>query len=102
MPMRIGLIAYPAFIMMMQVAKPSAVPAFEKARAFDADSARRPQSLEVRQKAVRKAVNKGLLVAAGNGRYYLDRAKVKKSDRTHLAIMGLVLLTAIPAAYFLL
>jgi hypothetical protein len=102
MPMRIGLLAYPAFFIVLQIAKPSAVPAFEAVNAYTPETSRRPQSLEVKQKALRKAVKKKLLVPVGDGRYYLDRAAVKRRDRANLVLMGIVALTAIPVAFMVL
>jgi hypothetical protein len=94
MPFRLGVLAYPLFITVIYAARPNAVAAFEKADAYSPETSRRPASIAVPQKTVTKAVRKGLLVATGDGRYYVDRDAVKRRDRRLLAmaaIGGLVL-----------
>lgn len=88
MPLRIGLVAYPAFLIALQLARPSAVGAFEKARSYTPETSRRPASLQVPLKAVRRAVRKGLLVPVGDGRYYLNQSAVRRRDRRTMAIFA--------------
>jgi hypothetical protein len=91
MPLRIGLVAYPAFLLAIHLAKPSAVAAFEKARAYSPETSRRPTSLRVPRKAARRAIRKGLLIPAGDGRYYWDRRAVRRSDRKAMIFSALAL-----------
>lgn len=99
--MRIGLLAYPLLAMAVQLGKPSAVGAFERAGAISPETSRKPSSLEVPAKAVRRAVKKGLLVGVGDGRYYLDRSAVRRSDLRGLATMGFVALSFVPLVWLL-
>lgn len=102
MPFRVGLMAYPVFVLVTQLSKPSAVPAFEKAEAFSPETSRRPSSLNVPLKAMRRALKKNLLVPVGDGRYYLDRAVLRRADRRNLLIMGVALLAFLPLAWLML
>jgi len=102
MPMRLGVLAYPAFVLMIQMTRPSAVPAFERVSAYDEATSRRPASLEVPHKAVARAVRKGLLVPVGDGRYYLDRDAVRRADRRNLTLMLASGVVMIPLLWLLL
>jgi hypothetical protein len=99
MSFRIGVFAYPAFILVIQMARPNAVHAFEKAGAFSLATSRKPQSLEVPRRALVRAVKKKLLLPTGDGRYYLDRHALKRSDRRTLWIMALGLLAFLPLVW---
>lgn len=101
MPFRIGVIAYPAFIVALQLGKPSATGAFERAGAFSPETSRRPQSLEVPMKALRRATKKKLLVPVGDGRYYLDRAALKRADRKTMIIMLATLVSFAPLVWLM-
>lgn len=101
MPMRLGVLAYPAFLIAIQLTKPSAVPAFEKAQAYSIETSRRPESLEIPRKAVRKAVEKKLLVPVGDGRYYLDQATVRKADQRSLMLMAAATVAFLPLLWLM-
>jgi len=90
MPARvgIGLLAYPLFLFGLFASRSSAVGEFERAGAIDASTSRRPESLSVPRSKVKKDLAKGLLVAVGDGRYYVDRAAVKRRDRKMVLIFG--------------
>jgi len=88
MPFRIGVVAYPLFLVALMASRTSAVSEFEKAGAFDEFTARRPESLNVRRRLVVKALEKKLLIAVGDGRYYVDRAAVKRRDRNFMLTWG--------------
>ncbi|KAA0215637.1 MAG: hypothetical protein DYG94_08570 [Leptolyngbya sp. PLA3] len=102
MPLRVGLLAYPMFVVITQLSRPSAVPAFEKAEAFTPETSRRPSSLNVPMKAMRRGQKKKLLVPVGDGRYYLDRAALKRADRRSMFILVLALLGFLPLAWLML
>lgn len=102
MPFRVGLLAYPAFVIVAQLGKPSAVPEFEKAGAFSSETSRRPSSLNVSMKAMRRASKKGLLVPVGDGRYYLDRNALRRADRRMLFMLVGGFVAFIPLAWVLL
>ncbi|GAB4383008.1 MAG: hypothetical protein Kow0022_01770 [Phycisphaerales bacterium] len=102
MPFRVGLLAYPAFVLMAQFGKASAVPEFEKAEAFSPESSRRPSSLNVSMKAVRKATKKKLLVPVGDGRYYVDREALRRSDRRMAICLIGGFIAFLPLAWVLL
>lgn len=101
MPFRIGVLAYPLFLLALQLSKPSAVGLYEKAGATSPESSRRPESLEVPRKALRRAVRKRLLVSMGDGRYYLDTEAVSRSDRKTLALMIAGLVPLVPLVWLL-
>ena len=88
MPFRLAALAYPMVALGLLASRTSAVAEFERAGAFDESTARRPESLEVRRKLVQKAVAKKLLVAVGDGRFYVDRAATKRRDRNALVLAG--------------
>ena len=101
MPLRIATLAYPLMIAAVQFGKPSATAAFEDAGAVSAETSRKADSLRVPRKALARAVKKGLVVPVGDGRYYIDRAAVKRSDRRTLIITALGLLSAVPLIWIL-
>lgn len=96
MPLRLAALAYPAFFGALYLSRPNAVAAFEKANAYSVETSRRPKSLEVPLKPLKKAVKKGLLIPVGDGRYYVNRAAVRRSDRKKILFFVLVLLTFLP------
>lgn len=101
MPFRAAALAYPAFVAALYLSRPNAVAEFEKAGAYSPETSRRPQSLKVRRKLVKKAVNKKLLVAVGDGRYYVDKAAVRRSDRKKLILFVLTLLSFLPLLWLI-
>lgn len=101
MPLRIGVLLYPAALVAIQLARPNAVVEFEKAEAFSPDSGRKPGGLGVPMKAVSRAVRRGMLVATGDGRYYIDRAALKRSDRITAALMTGATLGFLAALWFM-
>ena len=84
----IGLLAYPLFLLGLLGSRTSAVGEFERAGAVDEPTSRRPESLNVRRSKLKKDLAKGLVVAVGDGRYYVDQAAVKRRDRKMLLIFG--------------
>lgn len=101
MPFRIGVLMYPASLIAIQLARPNAVAAFEKADAFSIETSRKPGSLGVPMKAVSKAIRKRLLVATGDGRYYLDRRAIRRSDRNAALQMCIATVLFIGLLWFL-
>lgn len=97
MPMRIGLIAYPMIVAGLFAARPNAVAAFERAKAYSPEIARTPDSLHTPHTTVRKAVKKRLLIPVNGGRYYVDKKAVARRDRNFLLIAGgLALVVTLP------
>jgi len=101
MPFRLGILAYPAFFLVTQLARSSAVAAFEKAGAYDEATSRRAASLHVSRKAIARAMRKRLLVATRDGRYYLDRQAVRRSDRRTMLWLALGLVSFIPLVWLM-
>ncbi|MCA9312045.1 MAG: hypothetical protein KDA21_12610 [Phycisphaerales bacterium] len=95
MPFRVGVLAYPLFLMVIGASRADAVGPYERAEAYTPERSRRPESLNVPYKAIRRALKRGLLVAAGPGRYYLDRKAVARRDRNRLLLWGSVILSTI-------
>jgi len=101
MPFRLGALGYPAMVLAIHLSKPRAVGVFEEAGAYGPDSARRPESLSAPRKGVAKAVRKGLLVRTDDGRYYVDRAAVRRADRRNLVWMLLALAAFAPVLWLI-
>ena len=101
MPMRLAALAYPAFAAGLFLSRLNAVAEFEKVNAYSPETARRPKSLQVRLKLVKKAVKKGLLIPMGDGRYYVDREAVRRSDRKKIFYFVFVLLSFVPFLWLL-
>ncbi len=101
MPFRIGVLMYPASLIAIHLTRPNAVAAFEKVDAFSVETSRKPASLGVPMKAVSKAVRKRLLVATGDGRYYLDRRAIKRSDQSAAVLMSVATILFIGLLWFL-
>jgi|GEM_PF-2753713 len=101
MPLRLAALAYPAFAAALYLSRPNAVAAYEKAGAYSRETSRRPESLEVRRKVLKKAVDKGLLIPVGDGRYYLDRDAVRQADRRKIYFWVFVLLSFLPLLWLL-
>ena len=101
MPMRLAALAYPAFAAALFLSRPNAIAAFEKADAYTPETSRRPKSLNVPLKLVKKAVKKGQLIPVGDGRFYVDRNAVRKADRNKIVIAVLVLLSFLPLLWLM-
>lgn len=104
MPMRVGLIAYPLFLIVIAASKGGVVSKYAKAQAFSADTSRRPASLSIRDtNAVRAAVKRGLLINTGDGRYYVNQSKYRRRRRvTFAALVAAGIILALFAVYALL
>jgi hypothetical protein len=101
MPLRIGLLAYPLMIFAVQMGRPSATAAFERAGATTPETSRRPSSLEVPMRATRRALRKKLLVPVGDGRYYLDERAVRRADRRTMILMVIATASFIPVLWLI-
>ena len=101
MPMRLAALAYPAFAAALYFSRPNAVASFEKVNAYCPDTSRRPKSLDVQLKPVKKAVKKGHLVPVGDGRFYVDRVAVRRSDRKKIIFFVLTVLSFLPFLWML-
>lgn len=104
MPFRIGAVAYPVALLMLARKMPSPLAAFRRAGACSPKTARRPASLGLSGAWLFEgAVRRGLIVATGDGRYYLDPQR----DRAHrrkcrIAIAAVLVLTTPLVAWLLL
>ncbi len=82
MPLRIGLIAYPLFAIAVALSKGGIVSKFARAGALSPETARKPGSLSINDvEMVKSAAKRGMLVATGDGRYYVNRTKYKRRQR---------------------
>jgi hypothetical protein len=82
MPLRLSLLLYPSFAIAVAASRNGAVSPFLRARAFSPETARKPASLCIRNvEAVRSAARRGILIDAGNGRYYLNQGKYRRRRR---------------------
>ena len=89
-------LAYPAFVGTLYFSRPNVVAAFKKAGAFTAQTSRRPDSLKVGRIPTGKAAKKGLLIPVGDGRFYIDRAALRRADRKKWVVLALLLLPFLP------
>lgn len=101
MPLRFGVLAYPAFAFMMYFGRPSAAGVLKDAGAISPESARRPERLGVSQKALGRAVRKNLLVGLGDGRFYLDQAAARRANRKAAGVLFVTLLSFAPLVWLL-
>lgn len=82
MPLRIGLIIYPLFAVAVAGSKGGVVSKFARAHATSPGTARKPASLSIRDlDTVRSAARHGLLVATGDGRYYVNLPRYVRRQR---------------------
>ena len=88
MPLKLGMVAYPIVAMGMIAHKNAAVGPFADVNAFSADTARKPESLKVDYRAVRRAVKSGVLVAVGDGRYFVDQKTWKRRFMRNVVVFG--------------
>jgi hypothetical protein len=101
MPLRIGLLAYPLMIFALQMGRPSATAAFERAGAVTPETSRRPSTLEVPMRATRRAIRKKLLVPVGDGRFYLDERAVRRADRRTMILMIIATAAFVPIVWLI-
>jgi hypothetical protein len=101
MPFRAAALAYPAFVAALYFSRPNAVASFRKVNACSPEKSRRPKSLEVPMKLVKKAVKKGYLIPVGDGRFYLDQNAVRKSTRKKMILFVLTLLSFLPLLWLM-
>jgi len=100
-PFRLALLAYPAMVVAYQLAKPNAVAEYEQAKAFTPERARFPEDLKVPRRAVRKAVQKHLLIPVPGGRYYINQEAVRRRDTRNMVSMIVALLAFVPVVWLL-
>lgn len=105
MPLRLTMLAYPAFFIVL-AAKPSGVVGkYRKAGAISLDTARKPASVGVSERRwVDDAVRSGVLVAVGDGRFYVDMVAFKRWRRKMLrifAVVALILASAVSVLWWL-
>ena len=80
MPLRFAMVLYPVSMLAWKLSRPSAIEEFDRVAAYSAATSRKPSSLGVPNKTAKKATAKGLLIAVGDGRFYLDRAAVRRAE----------------------
>ena len=88
MPLKLGMVAYPVVAMGMIAHKNAAIGPFTDVNAFSTDTARKPESLKVDYRAVRRAVKAGVLIAVGDGRYFVDQKAWKRRFTRNLIVYG--------------
>ncbi len=91
MPLRVGLIAYPVFVVFLALSKRGTVSKFVQAHAVSPETARKPVSVGVNDPdAVRSATAKKLLIATGDGRFYVDEKRYRARQRMVTFAFGAV------------
>ena len=89
MPMRLGVMAYPAALIIMAIsAKGGNVPRLVEARAFAPDTARRPESVGIKGGAqtLAGAVRKGIVIDNGDGRFYVDMIAFRRRQKRMVSL----------------
>ena len=91
MPLRIGLLAYPLFILVLVFGKSAGtVQKFVKAGATAPETARKPASVGVKDVYfVQRAEKRGALIHTGDGRYYVNVPRLLRVRKwTRIAAVG--------------
>ncbi|UCD74560.1 MAG: hypothetical protein JSV91_12320 [Phycisphaerales bacterium] len=97
MSLKLGAIAFPLFVLIMAAKQKGPVKKFLKAGAISPDTARKLASVEVKGPYyISGALKRGVIVATGDGRYYLD-LPVYRRRRTRLLIVLVLIAVAIVA-----
>ena len=98
MPIRLGLLIYPLFILVIVFGQSAGiVRKFLKAGAISADTARKPTSVGIKHlDVIPDAVRKGALIPTGDGRYYVNVQRLERVRRTwrHVTIGATAALAA--------
>jgi hypothetical protein len=90
MPSGLGLLIMPVSILLLIRKDNGPVAKFARAGATSPESARRPASLDVqRMFLVQDAVKSGVMVATGDGRFYVDMPIYRRRRRRAAAIATL-------------
>jgi hypothetical protein len=100
---KLGLLLFPVMIITRVMKDPSPIVRFIKAGATAPDTARNPVSVNVtRRSHLDRAVRQGVLIDAGEGRFYVDVEAYRHRRRRAILVVtiGTILLTA--AAWFVL
>jgi hypothetical protein len=84
------------------MSRPSVIGEFDKVEAYTPETSRKPSSLGLTHKATKRAIAKKLLVSVGDGRFYLDRAAVKRSDLRSTTIMIVAFVASLPLLWLML
>lgn len=88
MPMKLGLALYPLVAIGLIAHRSAAIGPFVDVDAFGPETARKPESLKVDYRAVRRAVRAGVLVPVGDGRYFVDQRAWKRRFTKQVAVFG--------------
>ena len=88
-PYRIGLMAYPLFLLLTVRSNGSAAAKLRKAGAISAETARRPETVGVARSLglVRDGVESGVLRPTGDGRYFVDVPAYRRRRRRQIALL---------------
>lgn len=94
MPLRIAMLAYPAFLVVtaMSAKGGGGTGRLLEARAVSAETARRPESVGIKggRATLARAVAKGVVVDHGDGRFFVNLAEYTRRRNRLLAILGAV------------
>ena len=94
MPLRITMLAYPAFLVVMALGAKGGggTSRLMEAKAFSPDTARRPESVGIKggRETLDKAVRSGIVVDNADGRFYVDLVAYKRRQQRMLTIFGAV------------
>ncbi len=101
--LRLTALLFPLMILAMILKQERPVSVFIKAGAVTSDTARRPGSLEIEKLyLLENPIKHGVLVALGDGRFYVDVPQHKRRRRWMIALMlGVGVLTGGLAILFL-
>jgi len=89
----LGVLGFPllllAFVVIIMVQGSSPVARFAKAGAFSPETARRPASVGVEfPETMQTPLRRGILLATGDGRYYIDLALLNRRRRRSRRVMA--------------
>lgn len=102
MPIRIGLLVYPVFLTLVAISKGGPVGRLMKAGAISPETARKPESLGVNDpRVVQSWADDGLLIAVGDGRYYVNVAAYRGRKRLLIANFAMIGVAGIALAWWL-
>ena len=91
MSLKLGAIVFPLFVLIMAAKQKGPVRKFLKAGAISPDTARKLASVELKGPYyISGALKKGVIVAVGDGRYYLEVPVYRRRRRRLLTALALI------------
>ena len=100
--LKLGAIAFPLFVLIMAAKQKGPVKKFLKAGAISPDTARKLASVEVAGPYyISGALKRGVIVAVGDGRYYLDLPVYRRRRKRLLTALGLIAAAVVVCGFLL-